>query len=691
MTAARPHERDRRPTARHPGFGVRLATAFALAASLLATGLAPGRGGPDDLGPALVAAATPGLTLVTDAVYTVNPTAGTVAVRVAITATNHLGDTATKRYYFRTAYLAVLPSTTNYRLTTTGGAPRVAVSRRTTTYTLLRLDFGSNLVSGATRKLTLTFDLKDPGGAPDRPIRISTSLVSFYAWAYATPSTPGSTVSVSFPAGYNVTVGRGPMTGPAVGAGGSQTWTSGALAAPLSFVADLTADHPAADVDMPLSVTVGGAPASLILRSWPDDAAWRTRVGDLVSQGLPVLSRDIGLAWPITDSPLVVQEALVRSTGGYAGLFDPAQHRVEIAYAAQPGVILHESAHAWFNGALVADRWAAEAFASYYAEVAAGELKVAITSPALDDAARAAAIPLNAWGAVGSEPAATEAYGYAASLDLARAIAQRAGAAGLRTVWQDAAAGIGAYQPAGASTPETGSAPPDWRGLLDLLEDTTGRTYVDLWRTWVVRPQDLPALDERATARAAYATAVSDAGDWGLPRSIRDALRSWQFDVAEQQLTAAESVLGQRTGLQRAATTAAVQLPPTLEADFEAGRLTDATAEAGAELATMGTIYEAARAQPATVSVLGSVGLIGITPASDLAAARAAFATGDLTAAQAAAVRARDGWAGAEGVGRGRIISAIGLLAALVLLVGLVIGYRRRRSAAKADGLHSAP
>src|SRR5262249_39392245 len=150
--------------------------------------------------------------------------------------------------------LAVLPSTTNFRLTTSGGAPRVTVSRRTTGYTLLRLDLGSNLAAGATRKLTLTFDLKDPGGAPDRPVRISPSLVSFYAWAFASPATPGSTVSVTFPAGYNVTVGRGPLTGPTIGANDAQTWTSGSLASPLSFVADLAADHPSDYVDTPRSV-----------------------------------------------------------------------------------------------------------------------------------------------------------------------------------------------------------------------------------------------------------------------------------------------------------------------------------------------------------------------------------------------------------------------------------------------------
>lgn len=659
-------------------------------AGLLAAGLLLSGGvAPFASGPAPARAATPDLTLVTAATYTVQPAASKVAISVAITATNRLRDTATTFYSFPFAYLAVLPSTSGFKLKSATGSPSVSVSKRTATYTVLKLNFGTSLRAGASRNLTLTFDLNDPGGAPDRPIRISPSLVSFYAWAFATPSTPGSSVAIRFPTGYQVTIGRGPLSGPATGADGTLTWTSGALADPLAFVADVTADHPSDYLDVSRSVAIGGEDASLVVRSWPDDAPWRVRVGDLVVRALPVLSDEIGLPWPI-QQPLVIQEALVRSTGGYAGLFDPAQDRIEIAYAAQPGVILHEASHAWFNGALVADRWAAEAFASYYAEIAATKLKITIASPELSDAPSAAAIPLNAWGAIGSASADTEAYAYAASLGLARAIAARAGRDGLQRVWGLAASHVGAYQP-GSGPEETAPNAPDWRGLLDLLEDATGKPYVDLWRTWVVRAEDLPALDARAEARAAYAAAVQDAGGWLLPRSIRDAMRAWQFSIAEQQLTAAEAVLRQRTALERGAATASLQLPVTLRRDFESGDLNGAAAEAAAELAALGAIDDASAAQPRTTTLLDDIGLIGASPGDALRTSRTAFAAGDLDTATRAAAEAETAWSTAAVVGRGRVISAIGLLVALVLLGGLLLGAWRRRSAARANRLHSRP
>jgi hypothetical protein len=626
---------------------------------------------------------------VTQARYLVEPAAGKVAVSVRITATNHLRNTVTKTYYFRTAYLAVLPDTTGFRLTATGARPSVAVSKRTSTYTLLRLDFGANLAAGKTRVMTLTFDLKDPGGAPDRPIRISSTLVSFYAWAYGTPSTPGSTVSVTFPSGYDVTVGRGPLNGPTTDGSGNQTWASASIADALSFVADLTADHPSSYVESTDAVTIGGSQAQLVLRSWPDDSAWRDRVSKLLGEGLPVLASDHGLPWPPDQSPLIVQEALVRTTGGYAGLFDPSKHLIEIAYAAPTGVVLHEAAHAWLNGQLLADRWAAEAFASYYASVAAGQLQVKISSPVMTPQEQAAAIPLNAWGAVGTEPAETEAYAYAASLTLAQAIAARAGADGLRKVWAQAAAGEGAYQPPNGP-PETGAAAPDWRGLLDLLEDDTSASYVDLWRTWVVRPGDVAALNERQVARASYEQALADASPWALPASIRSAMRAWSFADAERELADAETVIGQRAAVQREAAAAGLQLPATLQHDFESGNLADAATEASVELTTVQAIEAATSSRIAQPDPLEAIGLLGTSPDTDLSTARNALAAGDLAGAVNAAGIARTDWTSAENVGRGRLIGAALLAAALVLFAGLLWG-RRRRGPVTATGPETTP
>ena len=153
-------------------------------------------------------------------------------------------------------------------------------------------------------------------------------------------------------------------------------------------------------------------------------------------------------------------------------------------------------------------------------------------------------------------------------------------------MWQAAADKAGAYQPpvdteattAGtsgtggtpdAAEPERVLGPPDWRGLIDLLEEHTDQTYEDLWREWIIRPEDVPLLAERADAREHYDAVVDEAAGWSLPRPIRDAMRAWQFDTAGGLLDEAAAVLEQRDAIARAAADADLTPPDNLRAAFE--------------------------------------------------------------------------------------------------------------------------
>ena len=122
-------------------------------------------------GVAEVRAATPDLTIVSDARYDVQPAQSRVRVTVTLRLTNHLKDTTTKRYYFDEAFLAVLPGATGLRLTG-AGSPGVSVNRRTANATILKLKLGSRLFSGKSATYTLHFDLVDGGGAATRDLRI---------------------------------------------------------------------------------------------------------------------------------------------------------------------------------------------------------------------------------------------------------------------------------------------------------------------------------------------------------------------------------------------------------------------------------------------------------------------------------------------------------------------------------------
>jgi hypothetical protein len=626
-----------------------------------------------------VAAATPDLTLVGNAHYLVQPTHSRVRVVVDLRATNHLRDTQVRRYYFDHAFLAVLPGTRAFRLTADAGSPTVGVQQQTRDYTLLRLNFGRRLFSGRSASFELRFDLPDPGGAPTRDVRVGASLVSFPVWAFASPSTSGAAVSVVFPKGYSVTVEAGSLPSPTVDATGRTILKATGIGNPARFFAYVVADRPGSYKVSNVSVRVGGKPARLTIRAWKDDPAWAKRVRGLLSKGLPVLNELIGLPWT-RQVPFEIQEAVSRTTGGYAGLFDPRTGRIEIAYYAGSAVVLHEASHVWFNGALLTDRWANEAFATYYALAAAKRLKQKVTIDAITPPQKGR-IPLNAWGAVGRDTVATEDYAYAASLSLARSIARRAGTEGLKRVWAAAAGRLATYQPVGGTAPpEATDAAPDWRNLLDLLEEETGKSYADLWRRWVVRPTELTLLGERAATRAEYAAVQALAGDWQLPKVVREALRAWQFDQATQLLGDARALLKRRAGLRQAAADNGLTLPAQLEAAFEADTgFAAANAEADAEAAVIDAIRIASTYRLDGSKPLVQLGLIGATPDAILASARSAFAAGDLTRAVQEADHAQDVWLGSEEVGRNRLLAGIGVLLIGLMGLGLFIGRLRER------------
>jgi hypothetical protein len=644
-----------------------------------------------------VRAAAPDLTIVTDATYEVQPEQHRVQVTVDMVLTNHLRDTRSRRYYFDHAFIGVLPGASDYKVTWSGGGkPSVRVSKKTDKFTVLDVALGERIYSGKTAKYRLTFSLVDGGGTATRDIRVGTALASFPVWAYATDSTPGSTVKVVFPAGFETEVQAGEIPPASQDSAGRVVFQTPPLSEPTAFFAYLVGDRPGSYTEQAATADVGSDPVDVTVRAWPDDKAWSDRVSGLVTRALPALSARIGQPWP-RDGGLVIQEAVGRSTGGYAGLFDPKAGQVEIAYFADDAVVLHEAAHSWFNGSLLADRWANEAFASYYGFEAAKDLSVEGKPDALTPDLEAAKIPLNAWRAVGREDTKTEDYAYAASLTLARAIAERAGDDALKTVWADATNRVGAYQPpaatgdGGQSAPETVDQAPDWRGFLDLLDGHTGKSFDDLWQTWVTRPSDAPLLEARRAARTEYEAVVAKAADWQLPRPVRDDMRAWRFDEAKALLRDASAVLDSRAAIQAAAAKSGLTPPATLRTAFETpGGFGPATQEATAEQAAIDRYDAAVASRIASPDVFQTLGLWDTTPESGLGQARDAFAAGDLARSADAASAASATWASAEELGRGRAISigagALAILLALGMLVVLARSWRRRRRHAVAVG-----
>ncbi|HEY5472142.1 MAG TPA: hypothetical protein VIK32_03015 [Candidatus Limnocylindrales bacterium] len=409
----------------------------------------------------------------------------------------------------------------------------------------------------------------------------------------------------------------------------------------------------------------------------------------MLRSGYPTLRDLIGLGDPI--GTLSVEEASTQELGGFSGDYDQTTGQVHISYFADPFVIVHEAAHMWFNSDLSSDRWVNEGFASYYAQQTIDKLGWIGHAPLLTDRLREAAVPFNDWTAAVASGSATEGYLYGASLDVARQIAAVAGQDGMRTVWAAVRSGRAAYQPASGSNIEfLGHGGSDWRRLLDLLEQTTGRSLVPIWRDWVVSSSQTGLLLQRSATLDAYAVAQTAAGSWNLPPDIRRSLDNWEFDQATAFMGEARVILNQREEIAAAAALEGVAPPPTLESAFETAGIITASSEATSELAVLNELASARQARSSEgEGVARSVGLIGTDPEANLEAARAAFSKGDLARAQSLAAAARSSWEGASTSGQVRVIGAMCVLAGVVMLLLLFVwtrGGRSRPGPRAADG-----
>ena len=270
----------------------------------------------------------------------------------------------------------------------------------------------------------------------------------------------------------------------------------------------------------------------------------------LVARALPVLSQARSGCPGRDHAGLIVHEAVSRDRPAATPACSTRRPgTIEVAYYADDFVVLHESAHAWFNGSLLADRWADEAFASYYgargrARRSRSRRPARRSTPSSRPRPHPAQRLGRRSGASRPRPRTTPTPPRST---LARAIADRAGPTALRGLGR-CGRRIGAYQPpAGAACGglpaggRTGAARdrstgrPTGAACSTCSRARRAARYDDLWRT-LGRARHRPAAARRPRGGpdASYdAVATAAAAGWQLPRPVRDAMRAWQFDAGD--------------------------------------------------------------------------------------------------------------------------------------------------------------
>jgi hypothetical protein len=643
----------------------------------------------------LALAANRGLVIVAQARYTALPDERRVHVTIDAVATSYTPNPVDGLAYYPDVTFAVQTGATHIAASSGGRQLAVSVDSHSPDFVNVTVTFQDGVFFQESYPYSVTYDLPDPGGAPDRNVRISPSIVAFPIWAFGSSGEAGGSVTVLLPGGFHpVVTGKGLniSTGP----GGEIVLSTSSLPDPSAFFAYLSADRPGAFNDTLLSVQVGGKSAALKVRAWQDDPAWGTTMSALMTNGLPQLQRLIGLPYPAA-RVLVVEEAATSRLGEYAGIYNSLTSTIRVRYDADAYVGLHEAAHLWFNANLLPDRWIEEAYAEFYGVQAAKAIGAKGSEFNLTDALMPFKIALNDWGELGTVQTGVEEYAYAASYHVALLVFERIDANRLQAVWHGVDGGEMAYQPVhGKGPPQTGvdSHIQGWQELLDLLDQRAGANFDDLWSAWVVNPQEQALMDARSKAREHYAAVLSLAGAWNLPRDLRYAMGAWQFDQANKDLALADVVLAARD--QIASQSGALHLTPpaALQQAFErTDGLAGARDQAMAELAVLGTVSKASDRLAENETILETIGLLGSDPQASLVAARSAFQTDHLDAAASAASQAFATRKGAEAAGQIRVLVGAGSLFMVTGGTLVVLRVRRRRigTEVSAEGSESAP
>jgi hypothetical protein len=649
---------------------------LAAAAALLLVGMAPAA-----LPGQVAFAADRGLVVVAQTRYEALPEQQRVHVTIDAVATSYTPNPVDGLAYYPGTTFAVQAGATHIAASSGGQSLDVSLDTSGSDFIGVTVTFFEGVFFQQSVDFRVTFDLPDPGGAPDRNLRISPSIVAFPIWAFGSPEEPGGSVTVILPGGFRPSVQGGPLV-PSTGAAGEIILATQSLPDPFAFFAYLSADRPGAFDDTLLTVQVGDKPAAIKVRAWQDDPEWGTTMTTLMTDGLPELHELIGLPYP-NPGTLTVEEAATSRLGEYAGVYNNLTGIIRVRYDADAYVGLHEAAHIWFNGDLFRDRWIGEAYAEFYGVEAAKAIGATGDAFELTDELLANKIPLNDWGEIGAVEIGVEEYAYAATYHLAQLIFQRTDLAGLRAVWLGAHNAEMAYQPAnGGGDPDRGVEfhLEGWQELLDLLDARAGATFDDLWTDWVVNPDEQRELDDRAVARKQYDAVVTEAGTWNLPKDLRYAMGSWKFDEAEAAMTSASAVLDSREQVEQDADDLHLTPPGQLQELFERdGGLKAAQAEADLQVEALADIAAATDRLAEKETLLESIGLLGEDPDAELASARDSYEADQLHDASRDADRALAERTGAAEAGQTRILVAGGGVVVLGGATFVTVRIRRRR------------
>lgn len=623
--------------------------------------------------------------------YVVNAEQQRLDVTIDLTFKNTKRSTATTIYYYNSDYIWLEKDARSVKATSPGASVTVSKVRTSGQYTEYRFRWSPVLFYGKTRNVHITYQI--PTGEPRSTswFRISPAYLDFCVIG---TGLDGGSTQIKVPMSYSMTVDseENGRLGQRI-EGDTRIYTTGTLDDAYKFWACLTGEQPDRYASTRLTAPSG---REIDIQAWPDDPSWTTEISTQLGEVLTELEGLIGLGLP-GDGPIAIREVGQGTLGQYAGFFDPATSVARIGEDLEAkGLITHELAHAWFNGALFQPHWLSEGYAEWARTSIDGD-----TCPAPGSYPDDGTPNLEAWRFAG--PRATEVdlavidYQYAAACALIRQVAAKLGDDGMRSVLAAITDHELAYQ-SGPTVLKGPNAAVAWQTWLDAVDeiglaDGNGadgvQTIADLLVPYGIPGNGSgPKLVERAKARTAYHALRAAFGDWAIPPVILQPMASWHFDTATAAIATAAQV-------HEAAAKLASILPGVDGLTGKARTLVEVATkqeELAAALAAATDRNDAAASVAAASSAMAAprdfvmqVGMLGTDLQPGLDGAIQAIRDDDTVAARTGAEAVQAALAAAPGQGQTRLLLGIGIpLLLLLLVLAFFLLRRRRRRAALA-------
>ena len=604
-----------------------------------------------------------------------------VSGSMSLTLRNTVPDEETPegtRYYYFDSYAVPLPAAATDVRAVSGGATLQVRPRSIDGepgYRAFEMGF-PQLLHQQSRTIELTFTLTGQPPRSEDPTRLGPTHATFPVFGPGDPGQNAVEVVAPREAVVDSTVSSFESTEGEDGGTLVHRTTEDNLGPGFSTVMSVSAGPSAEGVE----ITVGGVP--LTLRPYPNDPEWATFVETWAGQGIPILRELLGADWPGEID--AIREDSGSRVRGFDGWYSTGEREIVLGEALDAGLLFHELAHAWLNSATIEDRWLYEGLAEYVAEQTAELTGATFTVPEQVERDDDLAVPLADWEASpGFRGTPVDRWAYPASYAVLAGLLDGLTPENLQDVLEDAVNTASPWDVDGQRKLSGGLL--TTRTFLDILDHHGTPAALDgsgaeLYRSWVLGPDEAPLLERRDDALSGYDAFVAR-GPWNAPLGLRRAMATWDYDLA-LEIGRDQADLPHIAGrLVDLADHAGVTLDPQVQADYEAADRAHDYEAAAATIATVTrAIEEYDRARRASDVDRGPVAGLGarVLRVDEAAvAARDRLDAGAYEDSMAASRAAVDGADRAGAVGAMIVAGAV-LVLVVVLAVALLIRHRRR-------------